>query len=81
MYLSYRTNKDALIFIESGKNKNSRRTNFRFYVLENDTLQATIYCLSDGIHGGGGIAVDVTSCTLYHAWEFADHDQNNLVQT
>ena len=40
MYLLYRTNRDAQILIELQKNKNSRRTNLRFCVLENDTLQA-----------------------------------------
>ena len=39
MNLSYTTNRDAQIFIDSQKSKNSKRTNLRFCVLENDTLQ------------------------------------------
>ena len=27
----------------------------------------------------GGFVVDVTSCFLNHAWQFADHNYNNLV--
>ena len=49
MYLSYETNRDAQIFIESQKSKTSQ-TNLRFCVLENDTLQA----YSSVARGGGG---------------------------
>ena len=40
LYLSYRTNRDEQIFIESRKSTYSRRSNLSFCVLENDTLQA-----------------------------------------
>ena len=66
MYLSYTTNKDAQIFIESRKSKNSRRTNLRFCVLENDALQAYTAGVTEWGRGGGVLSMSLPA-TIHHA--------------
>ena len=79
MYLSYWRNRDAQILIGSRKSKNSRLTNLRFCVLENDTLQAYRLVFAAWVTEWRGGIVDVSFSFLNHAWQFADLVSNVII--
>ena len=58
------------------KTRDARTSGFAFLkiILYRHRLQAGIYCLNDGMDGGGEVVVNVISFSFNHAWQFADHD-------